>query len=492
MNAPPPLPPPPPGSRGLGGPGPGNMRPPPPPGVGGRPPGPPGPQHFSLPMRNSTRFVDVTPRLPMSEEEAKKKLTTYEAHTIRKITPLDPKKEKSSWARSEITKESLNPEEVAKQVKKLNETRRTVSDKKQALQQFQQKQVNTLLDDLSAQERDQHFGYSLAQLDSKIKSLKNGQRETTVITVYVKRAPLKEVNPAAIWHALEKQKAERMATLTRPPVQPQAQQQLQQMGQPGPGAGAGAGIVEIKRGQGKDNDRSRIPKPRKRSSRRYHHGDDHSSMSSMFDSDTESSSGYSSQGTSIDSVSDRHRRHGNRNGRRRSHSRLPEHRRQYLIDDVVHSPDPRIRDSFGGGPIPTYVPEVPRGIPSIPPFDPVAAAYQAGKVDADAERFGLDRMPRVRPIAADRAVVSYGRLEPRFSPEPRYEPRIDPRYVDELDDLRFRDEEFRRREAEDYIDRRASEPRVDYHSRRTSEPRVIYANPNPFATRRYAPSYESF
>lgn len=137
--------------------------------------------------------------------------------------------------------------------------------------------------------------------------------------------------------------------------------------------------------------------------------------------------------------------------------------------------------------MPTYVPEVPRAIPSVPPFDPVAAAYHAGKVDADAERFGLDRVPRVRPIAADRAIVTYPRLEPRYVAEPRYERIPDPRYIDDVDDLRYREGELRRREAEDYIER-VSEP---YHGRRFSSPRVVYTNPNPFTPRRYAPSHDS-
>jgi len=72
---------------------------------------------------------------------------------------------------------------------------------------------------------------------------------------------------------------------------------------------------------------------------------------------------------------------------------------------------------------------------------------EAEIIDPDAERFGLDRVPRVRRIIADRAVLSYGRPGPR-RPQSRYEPRlIDPRYVDELDDLRYRD-------AEEYIERR--------------------------------------
>jgi len=187
----------------------------------------------------------------------------------------------------------------------------------------------------------------------------------------------------------------------------------------------------------------------------------------------------------------RYRKKGVHKGRRRSHDRLREHHRQYYLDDAIHPGDSRIRDSFGGGPIPSYVPEVPRAIPSVPNFDPVAAAYQAGKIDADAERFGLDRVPRIRPIAADRAIVSYGRQEPRYLPEPRY----DPRYVDDLDELRYREDELRRREAlaEDYMERRSSEPRVEYIARRATEPRVIYTNPfAPAPPRRYAPSHDSY
>jgi len=141
--------------------------------------------------------------------------------------------------------------------------------------------------------------------------------------------------------------------------------------------------------------------------------------------------------------------------------------------------------------VPRAISGVP--IPVVPPFDQIAAAYQAGKVDADAERFGLDRLPRVRPIAAERAIVSYGRVEPRYAPEPRYGNRIpDSRYIDELDDLVYREGETRRREAEDYIGR-TSEPRLEYIGRRVGEPRVIYPHHNPFAPiRRYASSHESY
>lgn len=480
------------------------------PGPGGPPgqaPGPPPPQQFMPQMRNSTRVVDVTPRQPLNENDCKKKLTTYDAYTLRKQAPRDPKKEKPSWAKSEVTKELLDPSEVSKQVKKLNEGRRTVSEKKNELQPFQQKQISTLLDELNAGERDPYFNWSLTQLDSKIKSLKTGKRETLTITCYVKRAPHDDVNPVGIFQALERRKQERMAEMTRPP--PPAQQPPPQGGGNG---SPGPGIVKLggngaKMGGGRSP--SRLPGPKKRSNRKYHgHGDDLSSRSSAFDSDTESSSSYSSDNTTLSSRSDgRHRRHSDHvHNRNRSRSKPREHRRPppLYLDDRFRSPDLGLRDSFGS---PTYVPEVPQAVrPAPPPFDAVAAAYQAGKIDADAERLGLDRLPRIRPAAAERAIVSYGRPEPRYHTEPRFvepryaaeprythEPRYAPdhRFIDDIEELRIRDE-LRRHEVEDYIDRRASEPRVDYIPHRGHSPR-IYTHHNPFSPiRRYAPSFDSF
>jgi len=66
-------------------------------------------------------------------------------------------------------------------------------------------------------------------------------------------------------------------------------------------------------------------------------------------------------------------------------------------------------------------------------FDPVAAAYQAGKMDADAERFGLGERERYvsppraidRPVVINqpRAVVAYGRRD-TFAGHPVSPPRV--------------------------------------------------------------------
>ena len=154
----------------------------------------------------------------ISEGESKKRLTTYAAHTIRKVQPRDCKREKTTWAKAEITKESITPEEICRQVKRLNDSKRSisVSDKKQALQPFQQGQITRLLDNLN-NEDDLNFQWSLVQIDQKIKPLKNGPgRETTSITCYVKRTPVPGIDPLGLYNALEQQKAARIANLNKP------------------------------------------------------------------------------------------------------------------------------------------------------------------------------------------------------------------------------------------------------------------------------------
>ena len=386
--------------------------------------------------------------------------------------------------KSEITKEPLSQEDISKAIKRLNDSKRSVQEKKAALMPFQQGQVNRLLDELMTGDSDMNFEWSLAQIDRKEFTNKKGQRETSIITVYVKRAPLKDLNPIGLFNAIERNKQQRLEQMNRPPPRPEP---------PQGGGGGGpppAGIINM--GKAKDDHRfSKLPRPKKK-----YHGDD-SSMSSGFSSDSDSGSEYSSEGnTTISTHSGRHSRKYSHKGR--SQSRRREHRKKYYIDDRVLSPDPlRRRESMPyGAQQPRYVPDVPlRTIPAaVPAFDPVAAAYQAGKIDADAERYGFDRYPRTS-AAEPRAIVSYGRpverYEPRFS-EPRY--TDDVRYVDDLreeDILRREDqirrEERRRRDAEDYMDRRASDSPI------RSEPRIVYANP--FAPtsipRRYPPSHSS-
>ena len=424
----------------------------------------------------------------MDGSACKKKLTTYEAHTIRKVAPKETK-DKATWGVAEFAREPLPSDDLAKVVKKLNEGKRSAGEKKAALYPYQQGQVTRLLDDLNGSERDPNFEWSLAQIDRKERALKGKKAETTLITVYVKRCVIDSVDPVAIHQAIERHKAQRMAALSRPPMpMPQGQGQGGQgqggQGQGGQGQGGqgGNGIVNlgskpqiVNKPKGKDKD---------------------SSVSSEFDSDSDSDTDYSSTMTSISSRSGRRGRrysHGYRS-RGRSHSKHREHVKRYYITDRPHSPEPRYRDSWHGGQTVRYVPE----IPVVPAFDPVSAAYQAGKIDADAERYERYAPPRIEP----RALVTYGardreypyevprRLEdrreipyeaPRRLDDRRYEDRFAERFGYEprsyhRDEPYLTREELRRREAEEYIDRRPS-------------PRIIYDHP--FRPRRYATSSSS-
>ena len=530
-----PPPPPPIHPNMRGPPPPPNMRPPPqgpPPGQGQggqqRPP-PPGhgfpPMNLPLRQNNSTRIVDVSPAKVLDESAYQKKLTTYHAFTLRKATPLDPKS-KPSWARSEVSEEKLAQDDILKQVRKLNETSKPVAEKKAALFPNQATQIVNLGDDLIGKEKDPNFEWTLAQIDRKEKILRHGVKETVTMTVYFKRSPLSGLNPVVLHQNLERQRHERLMQQSRPPPQPQQQvpQQIpqqvpQQIPQQLPPRGPGGGPPPAQRRPSN----SRLPLPKGGRTGRKYHSD--SSSSDPYDSEYSSDSDHSSSlDTSISSRSRGDRRYKGKNRVRSfSRHRPREHRKRYYIDDRAFSPErPLYRDAAEHR---YSVPDVPRQIPgAIPGFDPVAAAYQAGKIDADTERLGRERelereryAPPSRPLVVERPVVierqiPIERLEPRAlvsytaggRPEPRrYDtlplrfPERGARYVDDryVDDLRSpRGEDFllrRERDVEDYIDRRrpefAERRRSDFTDR---EPRGFYRDQHPFAPR-YAPSDSS-
>ena len=465
----PPPPPPPPGHFGPGGP-PGGR------GVGGlRPPGMQGEQPFQLPIRppaSSTRYVDLTQPVPLDEDACKERLTTHKAISIRKAIPADGKKEKATWLKCNHTEESLAREEIMKQIKKLNdghnlaekrqklslaekrkklslEEKRqqlSVTEKKQKLKPHQQSQVTKVIDDLRARDGDPNFEWTLVQIDQEFQPAPKGQKETTVITVYAKKAPRPDINPSYLYHAIEKVKTERMKPQPQPQPQPHPHPQPQPQSQPQPQPSASP----VKVG-GKTSG--------KRGRKKYH--DDTSSYTTS-SSDSDGRSDYSSSAnTTISSRSGTHSGRYNHGGRRsRSRSRPREHRRSYIIDDRVpaslvqrvqppYSPVQPVQPPYSPvQPVqPLYAPKVPRAGPA--PED-LAAAYQAGKIDADAERFGLDRYvpPRARPIVYN----GYGDRYP-----------LDPRYPDDrhAGELRQQEEDrVWRREREKYVDPFA--PRLNY------------------------------
>jgi hypothetical protein len=462
-----------------------------------------------MPIRQqSIRIQDITPPKMMDESACLKMLTTYAAYTIRKCPPRDLKKEgRGTWARAEIIEERWPQDDIIKQIKKLGESRRSVADKKKALAHNMQGQITTLVDNLASTEGDRAFEWSLVQLDTVQKpvSLRGGKRgglyETVTMTAFAKRSPRKDLNPVILFENIEKMKQERM----RPPPPPQGQ----------PEGGLPQGVTQIfevgggKEGGGKMQGGKERSKSREK---KYHEHDDSSTDSSSSDTDSSSShTGSDSLRTSISSKSrSDHRRHSRDKKAYRSHSRHREPRRAYYLDPPrALSPELHHNaDAYGGAPRP-YVPDVPRVIPAaLPPFDPVAAAYHAGKVDAEAERFAAADRAITRPVERvierviePRPVISYGRMEPRY--EPRY---IEDRIVD---DLRREEDIFRRRErdAEEYIEgrldglvdgRRTSEfdrRHTDaFYDRRGSNP-VIWTNRHPFAPiqlpRRYASSSTS-
>ncbi|CZS95883.1 uncharacterized protein RAG0_05373 [Rhynchosporium agropyri] len=506
--------------------------PPPPPGFrpGGpqqqqqRPQGPPAENFMPMPMRHplqqSTHIQDITPHKILDEAACLKKLTSYAAYTIRKEAPRDAK-DKPTWARAEIIEERFPKEEVIKQIKKLDkESKRTVTEKKIALATYQQGQITRLLDDLGSKEHDMNFGWSLVQIDSKTKPIsstrgtsKKSLYETVTMTVYVKRAPIGDLNAIQLYQGLERLKAERL----RPPPpqhqQPQAPPQQQQF-RPPPQQQGGAGqggqqqgpirippppnIIELNRNgpaQGgnqkpQGNQQQQHPQQERGNSRgakKFHRKDDSSS-----ESDSRSGSSGSdteSDDSSRSSVSSRRlRKHSKGPARKSSFRRESKH----FIEASPHRHQPI--DDFGG--IPTqnrpYAPVVPRGVPGI---DPIASAYRAGRQDAVAENFGESRLiqqprqiiqPVIERIIDPRTIGTFRRVESQYAPLPR---RIEPHYHEEryADDLRYSDDFrsaqddmiVRQREAEDHMDRlRLDHGRGPIELNRRSGPRDFFERRN--------------
>jgi hypothetical protein len=303
------------------------------------PPAPPvGFQSPRIRKVQSARVFDITPRPPVDEDACRKRLTSYEVYTIRKIVPQSPG-ERPTWAKAEISREASSQEDILKTIKTLGERmierRRTVQEKKAALMPFQQGQINRLIDELVNSDPDTNFQWSLVQLDSKVFINKKGLNETRSITVYVKWQPLAYINAAGLYNAIERNKRYRFDQMNRAPPPPAPHIPREARARP----------PSVRSGQ-----RSKAEQQR-------------------YDGQSDSYSSLSD----IESISTTDPRQGSVRSRSqfrtrdRDSSRHPSSANHQLDDNDRH-------DSF--------MAEFPlRG------FDPVAAAYQAGKIDADAERF---------------------------------------------------------------------------------------------------------
>jgi hypothetical protein len=486
----------------------------------------------------------------MDEAAYRKKLTSYEVYSIRKVQPVG--KEKSTWAKVSITKEPLTQDDIAVTLKKLQASSQSVSDKKAALYPFQQTQVNNLLDKLNNEEMDHaNFIWSLSQIDRREKTT-NKVRETVLITLVVKRSVREDVEAGGVYAALERNKEERATAMNRPsplPMQPEGPPQQPPMiihppvhgpgnpNQPGPPPGPrgppGGPIPNhgLPPNHGPLPHHGPPPNIRRPSNRRRRRSDFNSDSDSVSDigSDTDSSAAStlsSSLATSISSRSNERSRRFNSRGRRRgrSESRHREHHKEYYNPRRDSSEQPHFAE------VPRNSSAQPRYIAEIP-MSPVAAPILAPPALTPAENFTqgfqlgreIERTKLLaqRPIVVDEpgALTIAGRHERRYSTPVRYPPR---QYeeVPVLDTPRYSERRPRYREPA-YVERRLDDlyeddvrlpPREDVYRSRVSEaesymrgeigrPRIQYTGPrpqirHPFTPRspprtRYASSYDS-
>ncbi len=420
-------------------------------------------------VNNSTRISDITPPKGESEEYCRRQLTSYEAHTLQKhqspeITEYSEerrdlknskssKRPKATWERVTITQDRFAREDIVKEIRHLDRTGRSVTEKKAKLFPHQRQQVTNILDDKLANEIDpQNFEWTLSQLKRTEITNKDGNRETSTITLYLKRAPRPEVNVIQLYKLNKARFSNNRPFINQqfPPMhgqmhgqqQPQQQPQARPMGQmpraPQNGMPGGQVRVDVVPG-GKGP-----PKvyPNKSPNRKmpagvkvktYHHDESSSDSDSYSDSDSERMYGSDSD-TGISSMS---------SGRSRRASDSPTSSRRSRSqrrhsDDYVIVNRPRRRGSI------SYVPEVPRRRIEGTRVHSYERTSQAGSLvdPATAEAFAAG-------FAAANVVAS------SVTPPSR---RLDITYGDSLYDEELRAREERRRIDVEDILRRDSLP----------------------------------
>ncbi|KFY70996.1 hypothetical protein V499_08809 [Pseudogymnoascus sp. VKM F-103] len=218
----------------------------------------------------STRIHDIRPEKTESESFCKKQLTSYEVFTLLPNNEDDGKDSKGSkgnkdsksskdkkkdkddskskkrerWAKVTINQESYPTENIIKTIQKLDAGKLSIAEKKAKLFPNQSMQVTNILDNKIMTEREgQFFEWVLAQLHrEESTNSKTGNKETTSMTIYLKRAPLAHIDAIQLYR--ERQERMRMQAFQRQQQQQaqifqqqqhqaamqQQQQQQQQMG----------------------------------------------------------------------------------------------------------------------------------------------------------------------------------------------------------------------------------------------------------------------
>lgn len=171
-------------------------------------------------------IVNPFTRIDMTESESfyRKQLTTYEAFTILPYN-IESKKEER-WAKITINQESYPIEQIIKTIQKLDAGILSVIEKKNRLSRIQNIHVTNIVDGkINAESEGMLFECVLAQLHyEESTNPKTGMKETTSITIYLKRTPLPGIDVFHLYR--ERQERARMQA-----IHGQQEQNFQQQAQ---------------------------------------------------------------------------------------------------------------------------------------------------------------------------------------------------------------------------------------------------------------------
>ena len=373
-----------------------------------------------LPPKTASHTSNV-----IREQDSLEQYTSFELYAIRKAPVMDEQKEKTTWAKAEITKESFDQKDIIERINQLDRSQGPVAAIKEALFPFQQGQVNQLLVERNEAEVDQKFEWSIVQISRKERTIKHGRKETTLMNVFLKRAPRRGVNLLTLQSDLTKTAMHQVKPFPNPPPPPPPPQQSAFV-KPNTFSTSEQETITIASPSNPKQKSETYRKPRRHHLKKYDSSDSSSlselSSESDNNSDSRSTTGSATtrttKSTKPASSEARQRRKGHSRTRSLSRSRnqVREHYK-YHLDDRIYLPE-RSRASESR----LWAPGTPPSNGMEPPgtLDSINAAYEAGKLDGRIARTQQHPVPvpsdsEPRPYAGhsvlQRPIVSYGRSE---------------------------------------------------------------------------------
>lgn len=163
-------------------------------------------------LGGTIRTQNIRQIIPLDENTCRKLLTEYGALSIRKSTQPGSTENPNSWGICTTNDEKWTQDEILKRIALLDKKKQSMPDVLQKLNTSQQGHIAEAIQNLMAGERDHNYEWNLVQIDqahsyitnAKKKKKEKRQKQTSVITLYLKRAPRADADVVTLYNTIQK------------------------------------------------------------------------------------------------------------------------------------------------------------------------------------------------------------------------------------------------------------------------------------------------